>query len=76
MTIQVAVRLADDLVAFVDELVQTGEASSRAEVVQTALRREQRRRRAMQDAAIYAADNDDEFAGMRRFVASSTPDLD
>jgi Arc/MetJ-type ribon-helix-helix transcriptional regulator len=76
MTTQVAVRLADDLVEFVDALVRSGEAASRADVVQAALRREQRRRRAAQDAAIYASDGSDEFADMRRAAASSYPAVD
>ncbi len=55
MTTQIAVRLADELVAFVDEEVRHGEASSRAAVVSRALERERRRRIAEQDAAILAA---------------------
>ena len=56
MSIQIAVRLPDEVVAFIDELVSHGEAASRAQVVSRALERERRRRGAERDAAIYAAD--------------------
>jgi Arc/MetJ-type ribon-helix-helix transcriptional regulator len=56
MSTQIAVRLPDDMVAFIDELVSHGEAASRAQVVSQALERERRRRGAEKDAAIYAAD--------------------
>jgi mRNA interferase MazF len=43
MSKQIAVRLDDDLVAFVDEIVQSGRERSRAAVVTRALERERRR---------------------------------
>lgn len=55
MSTQIAVRLPDDLVAFLDEQVTSGAASSRAAVVARALDRERRREAAERDAAIYAA---------------------
>jgi antitoxin MazE3 len=55
MTIQITVRLPDDLVEFIDEQVHRGEASSRASAVAAALARERRRRVALQDAAILAS---------------------
>jgi Arc/MetJ-type ribon-helix-helix transcriptional regulator len=48
---EIAVRLPDDLVEFVDELVH-GDAPSRAAVVARALRRERRQAAAARDAAI------------------------
>ncbi|HEY9566208.1 MAG TPA: ribbon-helix-helix domain-containing protein [Nocardioides sp.] len=54
MSTQIAVRLPDDLVAYVDELVQAGE-SSRAAVVRKALWRYRRQLLAEQDAEIYRA---------------------
>jgi Arc/MetJ-type ribon-helix-helix transcriptional regulator len=54
MSTQIAVRLPDDLVAFVDELVRHGDAPSRAAVVARALRRERRQAAAARDAAILA----------------------
>ncbi|HEX6870003.1 MAG TPA: hypothetical protein VF163_02805 [Micromonosporaceae bacterium] len=55
MTVQIAVRLPDDIVAFVDEQVSSGAAPSRAAVVARALEHERRRDAAERDAAIYAA---------------------
>ena len=55
MTIQIAVRLPDEIVAFVDEQVNSGAASSRAAVVARALEHERRRTAAERDAAIYAS---------------------
>jgi Arc/MetJ-type ribon-helix-helix transcriptional regulator len=54
MSKQIAVRLPDDLVAFVDEVVQSGDESSRAAVVARALERERRRMVAARDAEILA----------------------
>ena len=59
MSKQIAVRLPDELVRFVDELVSEGKASSRAAVVTRALQRERRRESAAHDAAILAADSSD-----------------
>lgn len=76
MSTQIAVRLPDDLVAFIDELVSRREGSSRAAVVSRALERERRRKVAERDAVILAAeasDTDlDELAGF----AAATPLLD
>ncbi|MFD1825215.1 MULTISPECIES: YlcI/YnfO family protein [Mumia] len=55
MSTQIAVRLDEELVEFVDALVRRGEASSRAAVVARALERERRRKTAERDAAILAA---------------------
>jgi Arc/MetJ-type ribon-helix-helix transcriptional regulator len=49
MSTQIAVRLPDDVVASVDELVASGEVRSRAELVTQAVRRDLRRRRAIAD---------------------------
>jgi Arc/MetJ-type ribon-helix-helix transcriptional regulator len=54
MSTQIAVRLPDDLVAYVDELVRHGDAPSRAAVVARALRHERRQAAAARDAAILA----------------------
>lgn len=51
---QIAVRLADDLVEFVDRIVDSGQARSRAAVVTQALEREHRRAVARRDAEILA----------------------
>jgi Arc/MetJ-type ribon-helix-helix transcriptional regulator len=54
MSKQIAVRLPDDLVEFIDQLVEHGAASSRAAVVAQAVDRERRREIAARDAAILA----------------------
>lgn len=54
MSTQIAVRLPDDLVAFLDEVVARGEATSRAAVITRTLERERRERAAAEDARILA----------------------
>ncbi len=54
MTRQIAVRLADDLVEFVDGMVDAGAGRSRAAIVTRALERERRREVAIRDAEILA----------------------
>jgi Arc/MetJ-type ribon-helix-helix transcriptional regulator len=54
MSKQIAVRLPDELVAFVDGVVESGSARSRAAVVTRALERERRRAVAARDAEILA----------------------
>jgi Arc/MetJ-type ribon-helix-helix transcriptional regulator len=78
MSTQIAVRLDDDLVTFVDELVKAGEAPSRAAVVTQALQREQRRKVAERDAAILAAEREHtDMDGLAEFAAGvSMDDLD
>jgi len=78
MSIQIAVRLADDLVAFVDDLVSQGDAASRAAVVSRALERERRRTVAERDATILASANRDVDLDSLADFAATTPmdDLD
>ena len=52
MSRQLTVRLADDLVDFIDRRVKDGKASSRAAVIAAAVDRERRRAIAERDAAI------------------------
>lgn len=52
MSTQIAVRLPDEMVAFLDRLVAAGKASSRAALVAAAVEREMRRQAADQDAQI------------------------
>ena len=52
VSIQIAVRLPDDMVAFLDRTVASGKASSRAALVAAALEREMRRQAAEQDAQL------------------------
>jgi len=54
MSKQLTVRLPDDLVEFIDERVEQGDATSRAAVVAAAVDRERRRQIAERDAEILA----------------------
>jgi Arc/MetJ-type ribon-helix-helix transcriptional regulator len=64
------VRLPDELVEFVDEIVDSGGGSSRAAVVSRALERERRRMVAARDAEILARSGlDPELAGLAEHVA-------
>jgi len=65
MSKQIAVRLPDDLVNFVDEIVGSGAGRSRAAVVTRALERERRHLVAARDAQILARTGPDpELAGL------------
>ncbi len=77
MTRQIAVRLPDDLVDFVDEIVHDGKATSRADVVRRALEHERRRTRAIEDAAILSAGGDDpDMDNLAIHVAHAPLDLE
>ena len=52
MSTQIAVRLPDEMVAFLDRSVASGKAPSRAALVASAVEREMRRLAAEQDAQI------------------------
>jgi Arc/MetJ-type ribon-helix-helix transcriptional regulator len=70
MTKQIAVRLPDDLVEFVDEVVGSGKEPSRAAVVTTALERERRRAIAARDSEILDTTGPDpDLAGLAEFAA-------
>lgn len=66
MTKQIAVRLPNELVEFIDSLVSKGKAPSRAAVVARALAHEKRRINALKDVEILSrspvADDLDELA--------------
>ncbi len=71
MSKQIAVRLPDELVAFVDAVVESGRERSRAAVVTRALEREQRRVVAARDAEILAAAGPDpELEGLADHAAT------
>ena len=57
MSVQMTIRVDDDLAAFVNQAAQAG-GGSRADVINRAIRREIRRRAAERDAQIYAASAD------------------
>lgn len=77
MTIQIAVRLPDETVEFLDRLVAEKKAASRAEIVTRALERERRREMAARDAAILAeAGEDPDLAGLIRYMTGHPVDPD
>jgi len=78
MTKQIAVRLPDHLVEFVDSLVSDGEAKSRAAVVTRALERERRRTIAARDVAILVREGSDpDLASLASYATRlPRPDLD
>jgi Arc/MetJ-type ribon-helix-helix transcriptional regulator len=70
MSKQIAVRLPEDLVDFVDEVVDSGAGRSRAAIVIRALERERRRLVAARDAQILAQTGPDpELAGLAEQTA-------
>jgi Arc/MetJ-type ribon-helix-helix transcriptional regulator len=77
MSKQIAVRLPEELVDFVDEIVGSGEERSRAAVVTRALERERQRARAERDAEILARTGPDpELAGLAEYAAGLPSQLD
>jgi len=74
---QIAVRLPDDTVAFLDRLVSEKKAASRAEIIERALERERRREVAARDAAILAESGEDpDLAGLIRHMTRHPVDPD
>jgi Arc/MetJ-type ribon-helix-helix transcriptional regulator len=76
MSKQIAVRLPDDIVDFIDELVRDGRADSRAIVVRRALERERRRSIAARDVEILTrVDTDADMDSLAEHVAQTPLDL-
>ena len=79
MSIQIAVRLADELVAYVDRAVAEGRAKSRADLVTRLLQRDVRRHRAEQDLQLLIAQGalgNDEVDAMARATSSTALPFD
>lgn len=77
MTKQIAVRLPEDLVNFIDTLVAEGEVPSRVAVVVRALIHEQRRMRIAKDVEILSGSRDtDDFNDLAEYSARQSIDLD
>ncbi len=78
MTRQIAVRLPDDIVDFIDQAVADGRARSRAAVVSKAVERERRRQLAARDVEILtaSASNDDDLDGLATYAAKVPLELD
>jgi Arc/MetJ-type ribon-helix-helix transcriptional regulator len=75
MSKQIAVRLPEDLVEFIDRLVAQGRASSRAAVVARGVDMVRRRDTAARDIAILVeTGGDPDFDGLAEFSARSPLD--
>lgn len=71
MSTQIAVRLPDEMVAFLDRAVSEGRASSRAALVASAVEREMRRLLAEQDAdALRRHTGPDDLDGLVEWTAA------
>jgi Arc/MetJ-type ribon-helix-helix transcriptional regulator len=74
---QIAIRLPDNMVAFLDHLVAEKRAASRAEVVVRALERERCREIASRDAAVLTESGEDpDLAGLIRYMTGNPVDPD
>lgn len=60
MSVQMTIRVDDEMAAFIDQAAQAGEGS-RADVINRAIKREIRHRAAERDAQIYAGSVDADF---------------
>ncbi len=80
MSKQIAVRLPDEVVEFIDGEVGQQRAESRASFVLKALERERRRLIAARDAAILAeqttVDDDDDFDALAAHASTVEMDID
>ncbi len=75
MSTQIAVRLPDELVAYVDHAVAQGRVKSRAELVARLIERDARRQRAEDDLALLTqkgAARDPEALAIARATAATT----
>jgi Arc/MetJ-type ribon-helix-helix transcriptional regulator len=74
---QIAVRLPDEMVDYLDRLVADGKATSRASIVEHALAREIRRHIAAKDAAILAdLGPDQDMESLAAYAARQQLDVD
>ena len=78
MSIQIAVRLPDQLVNSLDELVDSGVARSRASVIERALLRELRYQRMLQEVEILNSGigADEDLDALARFSGDVALDVD
>lgn len=69
MSIQIAVRLPDDLVAQLDSLVGQGVAPSRTSIVEQALRRELRRHQYAREVEVLQQESDGDLDALSQWTA-------
>ena len=77
MSKQIAVRLPDELVDFLDELVASGDEASRASIVTRALKREKRRLGTLKDVEILKRlGEDSQLVAFAEYSSRNRPELD
>jgi Arc/MetJ-type ribon-helix-helix transcriptional regulator len=77
VSVQIAVRLPDSMVEFLDRIVAEGRSASRASVIERALAREFRRQIAARDAAVLAAaDPDADLDRLAGYAARARLEVD
>jgi Arc/MetJ-type ribon-helix-helix transcriptional regulator len=75
MTVQIAIRVPEDLVSFLDEEVASGSASWRADIVCRALAEHRRRVLAERDIEILEVSRDPDLEAITRVVSHTPLDL-
>jgi Arc/MetJ-type ribon-helix-helix transcriptional regulator len=76
MSIQIALRLSDEIVEYIDEQVAAGRAKSRSDVVTRFVERDKRRERAARDVEKLLADRSVDLDDLAAMAASTALDLD
>lgn len=77
MSTQIAVRLPDELVSYLDEIARSEPGSSRAAVIRAALERDRRVRQAERDVRILMETGDyEDFEGLNDYARRNPPPLD
>jgi Arc/MetJ-type ribon-helix-helix transcriptional regulator len=80
MSIQIALRLSETVVAYIDEQVASGRAKSRSEVVARFVERDRRRERSARDLEVLLADRSlpavQEFDQLATVAGNTRLDLD
>jgi Arc/MetJ-type ribon-helix-helix transcriptional regulator len=78
MSVQLTVRIPDELAGFVDQDVADGRAASRADAIAKALAREKRRRAAERDAELLIAHRGevDDLDGLANHAAGTPLEID
>ncbi|CAN5835349.1 hypothetical protein BH24ACT8_BH24ACT8_04690 [soil metagenome] len=77
MSTQIAVRLPDELVTYLDEIARSEPGSSRAAVIRAALERDRRVRQAERDVRILMETGDyEDFEGLNDYARRNPTPLD
>jgi Arc/MetJ-type ribon-helix-helix transcriptional regulator len=78
VSVQLTVRIPDDLAGFVDQDVADGRATSRADAIAKALAREKRRRAAERDAELLVAQRTkrNDLDGLAEHAATTPLEID